>query len=118
MLTDKDMSDMIKKRTLDKIPFSFGSTATEEWIRGVTITQYMDHLSCILATKINLALPGVQEQGFIFRPLTWWDMFKKQYFPTWLRDLFPVNYEKLHVRTINHVYPQKRFGCRVVVGRD
>lgn len=118
MLTDKEMLDTIKKRTLDRIPFSYGVPTETSWITSVTVDQYINHMAGELSTRIRFELPGTVDVGYMFRPKTWWDAFKHAHFPAWLIRLFPIAYEKIHVRNIYHLYPQKQFGRGVVVGRD
>lgn len=40
-------------------------------------------------------------------PSTWWDAFKKRFFPEWLKKYFPVSYTEYTVRmTQCELYPQ------------
>jgi len=62
--------------------------------------------------------PQVTHKTTIIRPLTWWDAFKKQYYPQWLLNKFPMNIEEIqitetliqtHTVSITNIAPQLAF---------
>lgn len=43
-------------------------------------------------------------------PSGWWQAFKEQYFPAWLKKLSPVKYKKV-VFDIDAIYPNFNYAC-------
>ncbi len=106
MLTDKEISEQIKKQTLDRIPFTFGVQYPTTWLNNVTVEQFIDVASEHLAIQINFAIPGIQRQireGYW--PATWWDALKDRSAPGWFKRRYPVKYEKIKLTTINELHP-------------
>lgn len=118
MLSDRDIEKLIATRTLDHIPFTFGLTAPENWLKTVNVEVMVNEVSKEFAAQINFNLPGVKIESFIDSPRTWADAFKLTHFPKWLLEYFPAQTDRIVVQTINHLYPQGQFGRSVVVGRS
>jgi len=69
-----------------------------------------NNLIASLRTGIWAEEVGKQSKNIYFKaPENWWQMFKKEYFPEWLKEKFPVK-EKYHSRkvtmTVNIAYPK------------
>lgn len=106
-MTNEEIGDIIKQKVLDRVPFSFGITVSNSWLKTVTVHQYTDQIADSLAVQINMELPGTVNDWSTYVPETTWDMFKRDYAPQWFIDLFPIQYEKITHTTYNYLYTQR-----------
>ena len=65
------------------------------------VTDVASDLLIYASTRFFTEKVGVKEVKY---PATWWQMFKKQYFPGWLLQRFPVK-EKVVTLDMRVIYP-------------
>lgn len=54
-----------------------------------------------------------EETSTTITPRTWWEMLKRDHFPQWLLERFPVRYDvHEHVKAIYHICPHLEAGPR------
>jgi hypothetical protein len=63
--------------------------------------EILDNLACTLTAWIATE----KQQPFVWTtPKTWWQMFKRDYFPKWLLEKYPIKTDR-HEVSVKTVYP-------------
>lgn len=113
--SDDEIAAAIMHKVLDRIPFSFGINIDKNWLDTLTVQQFIDAVSREIAIKINFELPGFTREQSLFSPKTVWQMFKRDYFPQWLINRFPIQYDEYPIIVANYVLPYNSFGEKVKI---
>lgn len=76
----------------------------------VILLQEMEDLILMIEKTLSSERLGIFEKDISFEQYkSWWQFFKKQYFPRWLLKKFPVKYIKITKRVevdVKAVYPR------------
>ncbi len=94
--------DSIKEIILEKVRFCAAQAINQNVADSLSASTYYDHIidaialqlkGWVLAEKLEDHIRTVRLVAEFRYPATWWQMFKEQHFPSWLRDRFPVRYK-------------------------
>ena len=94
---DTIKSDEIVKHTLDLLicEKQFGLDGVA--LKNLRVDRIQDYARNTLLYSLHTLLPAenIKEETHtvtVKYPETWWQMFKEQYFPTWLKEKCPIKY--------------------------
>lgn len=97
----------IKERALDRKQYNVDQALPPEAIR-FNVDEMYHPMRARLSAYIYTESIGEYEHRTAF-PLTWWDHFKRDHFPKWLLDRFPVRYNiEYTTLTAEAMYPEFR----------
>lgn len=99
----------VNQLILERVKVNLIDYISEAQLRNFFIEGSKDALTNSIALKLHGFLMGekLREEKRNWKvsyPSSWWQMFKKQYFPKWLLKSFPIKYITLKRKVIFKVY--------------
>lgn len=91
------MIEPLNKRQDISLEFlTFGSklAISDMEMKNLSIEVARDERIASTIYAISTKIMGQNNYYRVKRPVSWWDMFKEQYFPDWLLKYFPVVYDE------------------------
>ena len=102
------MNDVVgDKLILEKIQFAYGVEIPQDMLRNMTIERRVEFETQALRTFFRTFVLGrevreeVKESVIVYD--TWWDCFKANHFPRFLRKIFPPRFKYKPV-TVHHYH--------------
>jgi len=94
--------------TLEKLQFGISTRLSDELLCGTKVEVTYDYLvNHIVLTVKGFVWGENAQREEIKYPCDWWQMFKKQYFPSWALSKWPVEYTRIVV-DVKAIYPNFR----------
>ncbi len=96
LTTDYTTKNIVLERLKRAASSSFNGLALD----SLTLNSYQDLVMDRLVYIVEHELPAEELENRsktlnISYPSTWWQMFKEQYFPIWLKERFPIEMKRV-----------------------
>lgn len=94
-----------RQERLDAIKFAAVATLSDSMINaGADVV--VDYLRNVCEVHVWGSMLGTTAPTISRKyPLTWWDQFKEQHFPAWLKGKYPIKYRHEEIRPCA-IYPE------------
>src|SRR6187431_3365644 len=98
--------DQVQTVILEKIRFKVAQVFTRKELNFRShVDGWVDHISNGFTYQLTAEVLGERKKFPINIPTSWFQMFKKEYFPKWLLKKYPVQYQDLGILELYQLYP-------------
>ncbi len=104
-------TDDEKRVRLEKLHFAITKKIKEEFWGNVRVYENDDMMGSVFQTFV-FEMAGKELKTYrISYPVNWWEAFKDRWFPTWMKNRWPVQ-ERTHTINLKVVYPKLKLPLR------
>lgn len=98
---DNINKDEIKKVVIDKLKYSVSNNIHLDCIQGIDdLKHYVDFVGKEMIIALSKRITGKDlKRQYIYYPQNSWQHFKKDFFPSFLLKLFPVEYKQVEIKS-------------------